>query len=109
MPTPKLLSGLPDRSNCRIGGFASPRLMQVAWPGGTVLKQRWKTQIVPSLATCTRITSPHLPPFIVLGNAGQPSTSLYGLGSAFGRFCAVAETAEIAIATALSATLNPRR
>jgi hypothetical protein len=47
----ELFTSFPDGSNCRIGGLASPRFTQVAWPGGTVLKQRWNTQTVPSLAT----------------------------------------------------------
>jgi len=37
---PKAFKHTAGGSNSRIGGFASPRLMQVALPGGTTLKQR---------------------------------------------------------------------
>src|SRR5215467_6971494 len=71
---PRLLSSLPEGSNCKIGGLVSPRPTHVAMLGGTVLKQRWKTQILPSLWTCTRMTLPQRPPFMLSGRVGQPST-----------------------------------
>src|SRR5712692_2994585 len=58
--------------------------MQTALPGGTVLKQRWNTQMLPSRATCTRMTSPQRPPFMLCGMVGHPSTSRYGLGRSVG-------------------------
>src|SRR4029079_8184877 len=47
-------------------------------------KQRWKTQMLPFGATCTRMTSPHfLPfgPFMLAGRVGQSGTRRYGFGS----------------------------
>ena len=79
IPPPRLASSRPDGANCRIGG--SERPTQVAAPGGTVLKQRWKIQMLPSGSSCARISSPHWPPFISGGSVGQLSTSRYGLGS----------------------------
>src|SRR4029453_5702310 len=38
----------------------------------------------PLPSTCTRITSPHRPPFMLLGSIGQPSTRRYGLGRSAG-------------------------
>src|SRR5262245_14856277 len=38
----------------------------------------------PFSSTWTRMTSPHLPPFIVFGRLGQPSTRRYGFGSSVG-------------------------
>src|SRR6266702_7774904 len=58
--------------------------MQVAEPAGTTLKHRWKTQMLPFASTCTRITSPQWPPFMLFGSVGQPSTRRYGLGSSVG-------------------------
>src|SRR5712672_1602368 len=84
MPAPKALSSLPEGSNCKIGGLASPRPTQVALPGGTVLKQRWKIQMLPSLWTCTRMTSPQRPPFMLGGKVGQSSARRYGLGRSVG-------------------------
>src|SRR5262249_11723669 len=107
--TPKLLSSLPDGSNCRIGGWVASRPMQVAWPGGTVLKQRWKTQILPSRATITRMTSPQRPPFISCGSVGQPSTRRYGLESSAGlgyEACCACAAADIARS---NANTNPAR
>src|SRR5213593_4159623 len=40
--------------------------------------------MLPLSSTWTRMTSPHLPPFIVFGRLGQPSTRRYGLGSSVG-------------------------
>src|SRR5262245_40764229 len=83
-PAPKLFNNLPDGANSRIGGFAGPRPRHVAEPAGTTLKHRLKTQMLPLASTCTRITSPHRPPFMLLGSIGQPSTRRYGLGRSRG-------------------------
>ena len=79
IPPPRLASSRPDGANCRIGG--SERPTQVAAPAGTVLKQRWKIQMLPSGSSCARISSPQRPPFISGGSVGQLSTSRYGFGS----------------------------
>src|ERR1700674_1416812 len=67
----------------------------------------------PSLLTCTLMTSPQRPPFMLLGRVGQPSTRRYGLGSSVGlgyRVCwACAAAPNMAIATALAKTRNPAR
>jgi hypothetical protein len=76
-PTPKCLSRRPAGLNSRIGGLASPRFRHVASPVGLSLKQRWKTQMLPLGAMCTRITSPHfvpLGPFMLAGSVGQSGT-----------------------------------
>ena len=52
--------------------------MHVAEPAGTTLKQRWKTQMLPFESTCTRMTSPHWPPFKVFGSVGQPYGAMVG-------------------------------
>src|ERR1700674_1804392 len=67
----------------------------------------------PSLLTCTLMTSPQRPPFMLLGRVGQPSTRRYGLGSSVGlgyRVCwACALAPNMAIATALATRTNPVR
>src|SRR6266849_4746543 len=69
--------------------------------------------MLPSLATCTLMTSPQRPPFMLLGRVGQPSTRRYGLGSSVGlgyRVCwACAAAPNMAIATALATRTSPAR
>src|SRR5213594_609923 len=118
-PTPKPLRSLPAGLNSRIGGLASPRLRHVASPLGLSLKQRWKTQILPSGARCTLMTSPHLcplGPFILAGSVGQSGTRRYGFGSVDGlgygasrRPWACAATARAATTTAPTASVAPTR
>src|SRR5579864_5145686 len=69
--------------------------------------------MLPSLATLFRSTSPHRPPFMLLGRVGQPSTSRYGLGSSVGLgkrvSWACATAPNIAITTVLTVRGNPAR
>src|SRR5215831_4682214 len=64
--------------------------------------------MLPSRATCTRMTSPHRPPFMLLGRVGQPSTRRYGLGRSVGLgyegCCAPAAPVHVVMATAISRT-----
>src|SRR5436309_10497803 len=105
MPPPKLVRSRPDGSNCKIGG--SDRPTQVAAPAGTVLKHRWKTQMLPFGSISARINSPHRPPFMLLGSEGQPSTRRYGLGSWVCWLCTA--TPGVAIATAMATNVRPTR
>src|SRR5205823_5045048 len=55
------------------------------------------------------MTSPHLPPFMLAGMVGHPSTSRYGLGSSVGlvyRVCALAPNEIPTAALAKSAMTN---
>src|SRR5437867_2634477 len=66
--------------------------------------------MLPFGSTWTRITSPHLPPFIVFGSAGQPSTRRYGLGRAvglgYGVCCAPAASAKTVTAASAAIMKN---
>src|SRR5580704_19322313 len=66
--------------------------------------------MLPLGATCTRMTSPQRPPFMVLGRVGQPSTSWYGLGSDAGltgaACCARATPPHAATITALAISMS---
>src|SRR5690242_4876985 len=73
--------------------------------------------MLPSLWTCTRMTSPQWPPFMLLGRVGHPSTRRYGLGSSVGlgyRVCwawalTCAGAPNVAIAIAPATRINPAR
>src|SRR6058998_828357 len=55
--------------------------------------------MLPLESISARINSPHRPPFMLLGSAGQFSTSRYGLGSwvCLGYGCACANSPNVAI------------
>src|ERR1700678_4448097 len=67
--------------------------------------------MLPSRATCTRMTSPQRPPFMLLGKVGQPSINRYGLGSSDGfgyeASCARAVTPHAAMTPAINTSPTP--
>src|ERR1700722_17858701 len=69
--------------------------------------------MLPLRSTCTLMTSPQRPPFMLLGSVGQPSTSRYGLGSSPGLgywICrARADTPNVAMTTTMASVANPAR
>src|SRR5690348_11949763 len=69
MPSPKLLSNLPDASNFRIDGRLDP--------AHELAPHRSATHRLPSRSTSTALVDPHILPS---GSLNQLSTVRYGLG-----------------------------
>src|SRR6266700_1434291 len=81
----------------------SSRPTQVAEPAGKTPKHRCRTQMLPAGSGFTPMTSPHLPPFMLVGSCAQFSTRRYGLGWAW------AATADAATIATTATRVGPTR